>query len=164
MKELHWRNSPLIMSQCGSKGSPINISQMIACVGQQSVGGRRAPDGFIDRSLPHFPIKSKTPAVSSFSFFNLLIIYFFFVFLMWKLNEVEASCTFNQTVENCSQWASTNKLASILNCAWTWAAHHQNDLTHFGFVLLTKALFSSCTTDVGLAPSLHIPLLPLKCN
>lgn len=65
MKALHWRNSPLIMSQCGSKGSPINISQMIACVGQQSVGGRRAPDGFIDRSLPHFPTKSKFPAVST---------------------------------------------------------------------------------------------------
>jgi hypothetical protein len=63
MNTLHWRNSPLIMSQCGSKGSPINISQMVACVGQQSVGGRRAPDGFIDRTLPHFPINSKTPAV-----------------------------------------------------------------------------------------------------
>ncbi|KAJ0985807.1 hypothetical protein J5N97_004163 [Dioscorea zingiberensis] len=66
MRELHWRNSPLIMSQCGSKGSPINISQMIACVGQQSVGGRRAPDGFIDRTLPHFPINSKTPAAKGF--------------------------------------------------------------------------------------------------
>lgn len=66
MDELHWRNSPLIMSQCGSKGSPINISQMIACVGQQSVGGRRAPNGFIDRSLPHFPRKSKTPDAKGF--------------------------------------------------------------------------------------------------
>ncbi|GMN24464.1 hypothetical protein TIFTF001_000573 [Ficus carica] len=66
MKELHWRNSPLIMSQCGSKGSPINISQMVACVGQQSVGGRRAPNGFIDRSLPHFPRKDKTPAAKGF--------------------------------------------------------------------------------------------------
>lgn len=66
MKELHWRNSPLIMSQCGSKGSAINISQMIACVGQQSVGGRRAPNGFIDRTLPHFPIKSKSPAAKGF--------------------------------------------------------------------------------------------------
>ncbi|CAK9184824.1 unnamed protein product [Ilex paraguariensis] len=66
MEELHWRNSPLIMSQCGSKGSPINISQMIACVGQQSVGGRRAPNGFIERSLPHFPRKSKTPAAKGF--------------------------------------------------------------------------------------------------
>ncbi|XP_074317264.1 DNA-directed RNA polymerase III subunit 1 [Silene latifolia] len=66
MNSLHWRNSPLIMSQCGSKGSPINISQMVACVGQQAVGGRRAPDGFIDRSLPHFPRMSKTPAAKGF--------------------------------------------------------------------------------------------------
>lgn len=66
MESLHWRNSPLIMSQCGSKGSMINISQMIACVGQQSVGGRRAPNGFIDRTLPHFPIHSKTPAAKGF--------------------------------------------------------------------------------------------------
>ncbi|XP_015874201.3 DNA-directed RNA polymerase III subunit 1 isoform X1 [Ziziphus jujuba] len=66
MQELHWRNSPLIMSQCGSKGSPINISQMIACVGQQSVGGRRAPDGFIDRSLPHFHRNQKTPGAKGF--------------------------------------------------------------------------------------------------
>lgn len=36
MNTLHWHNSPLIMSQCGSKGSPINIAQMVACVGQQS--------------------------------------------------------------------------------------------------------------------------------
>ncbi|XP_071737899.1 DNA-directed RNA polymerase III subunit 1-like [Rutidosis leptorrhynchoides] len=66
MEKLHWRNSPLIMSQCGSKGSPINISQMIACVGQQSVGGQRAPNGFADRSLPHFRRMSKTPAAKGF--------------------------------------------------------------------------------------------------
>ncbi|KAL9232875.1 hypothetical protein vseg_007938 [Gypsophila vaccaria] len=66
METLHWRNSPLIMSQCGSKGSPINISQMVVCVGQQAVGGRRAPDGFIDRSLPHFRRKSKTPEAKGF--------------------------------------------------------------------------------------------------
>ncbi len=55
MKTLQHHNSPLIMSQCGSKGSPINIAQMVACVGQQSVSGRRCPDGFKDRTLPHFP-------------------------------------------------------------------------------------------------------------
>lgn len=38
MQTLSPFNSPLIMSQCGSKGSPINIAQMVACVGQQ-VGG-----------------------------------------------------------------------------------------------------------------------------
>ncbi|GAV71386.1 RNA_pol_Rpb1_2 domain-containing protein/RNA_pol_Rpb1_3 domain-containing protein/RNA_pol_Rpb1_1 domain-containing protein/RNA_pol_Rpb1_5 domain-containing protein/RNA_pol_Rpb1_4 domain-containing protein, partial [Cephalotus follicularis] len=66
MSGLSWRNSPLIMSQCGSKGSSINICQMVACVGQQSVGGRRAPNGFIDRSLPHFHRNSKTPAANGF--------------------------------------------------------------------------------------------------
>ena len=29
-------NAPLIMALCGSKGSTINISQMMACVGQQA--------------------------------------------------------------------------------------------------------------------------------
>ena len=31
METLHWHNSPLIMSQCGSKGSPINIAQVSVC-------------------------------------------------------------------------------------------------------------------------------------
>eukprot|EP00850_Spirogloea_muscicola_P023482 SM000360S13676 [mRNA] locus=s360:20430:29808:- [translate_table: standard] len=71
LRELHWRNSPLVMSQCGSKGSAINISQMIACVGQQSVGGHRAPDGFLERSLPHFPRKDKTPQADIILFWSM---------------------------------------------------------------------------------------------
>ncbi|KAJ9527506.1 hypothetical protein QJQ45_025764, partial [Haematococcus lacustris] len=66
MATLHWHNSPLIMSQCGSKGSPINIAQMVACVGQQSVGGKRAFNGFTDRTLPHYPRGDKTPAGKGF--------------------------------------------------------------------------------------------------
>ena len=54
LKELNPSNGPLTMALCGSKGSNINISQMIACVGQQAISGRRIPDGFEDRSLPHF--------------------------------------------------------------------------------------------------------------
>jgi DNA-directed RNA polymerase III subunit RPC1 len=65
-KELHRTNSPLIMALCGSKGSFINISQMIACVGQQAISGKRIPDGFEDRALPHFPRKSKEPAAKGF--------------------------------------------------------------------------------------------------
>ncbi len=38
----------------GSKGSSINISQIMACVGQQNVEGRRIPYSFKYRSLPHF--------------------------------------------------------------------------------------------------------------
>lgn len=39
-------NTPLTMAICGSKGSFINISQMIACVGQQSISGHRPAEGF----------------------------------------------------------------------------------------------------------------------
>ena len=37
------------------KVSDINISQMISCLGQQTVDGKRIPYGFTDRTLPHFP-------------------------------------------------------------------------------------------------------------
>lgn len=65
-KELHQTNSALIMAQCGSKGSNINISQMIACVGQQAINGKRVPNGFEDRALPHFDKHSKIPAARGF--------------------------------------------------------------------------------------------------
>ncbi|XP_008558065.1 DNA-directed RNA polymerase III subunit RPC1 [Microplitis demolitor] len=66
LKELHRSNSPLIMALCGSKGSYINISQMIACVGQQAISGHRVPNGFEDRALPHFERHSKIPAAKGF--------------------------------------------------------------------------------------------------
>ena len=50
----------------GSKGSFLNISQMIACVGQQNVEGKRIPFGFIDRSLPHFAKNDLGPEARGF--------------------------------------------------------------------------------------------------
>lgn len=47
-------NSVKAMVTAGSKGSFINISQIIACVGQQNVEGKRIPYGFKKRTLPHF--------------------------------------------------------------------------------------------------------------
>jgi len=38
----------------GSKGSFLNIAQIMACVGQQNVDGKRIPYGFDRRTLPHF--------------------------------------------------------------------------------------------------------------
>ena len=66
MKALPWSNTPRIMADCGSKGSPLNISQMIAMVGQQAVGGRRIENGFVDRTLPHFEHHSLTPSAKGF--------------------------------------------------------------------------------------------------
>ena len=47
-------NRLVAMVRAGSKGSTINISQMMACVGQQAPEGKRIPYGFSDRTLPHF--------------------------------------------------------------------------------------------------------------
>ncbi|KAE8454074.1 hypothetical protein EG329_007852 [Mollisiaceae sp. DMI_Dod_QoI] len=66
-------NSPLIMAKSGSKGSNINVAQMVAVVGQQIIGGQRVPDGFQDRSLPHFPKNARQPPSKGFvrnSFFT----------------------------------------------------------------------------------------------
>jgi DNA-directed RNA polymerase II subunit RPB1 len=47
-------NRLITMVKAGSKGGPINIAQMVACVGQQAPEGRRIPYGFTDRTLPHY--------------------------------------------------------------------------------------------------------------
>ena len=47
-------NRLIAMMRAGSKGTIINIAQMMACVGQQAPEGRRIPYGFTDRTLPHY--------------------------------------------------------------------------------------------------------------
>ncbi|RWS14621.1 DNA-directed RNA polymerase III subunit RPC1-like protein, partial [Dinothrombium tinctorium] len=66
LKELAKSNAPLIMAMCGSKGSLINVSQMVACVGQQAIRGGRVPNGFGDRSLPHFGHGDRSPLAKGF--------------------------------------------------------------------------------------------------
>lgn len=47
-------NRMINMVKSGSKGSILNVSQMIACLGQQNVDGKRIAYGFDDRTLPHY--------------------------------------------------------------------------------------------------------------
>ncbi|KAI8838898.1 hypothetical protein BC829DRAFT_426127 [Chytridium lagenaria] len=65
-KSLSEHNNARQMVIAGSKGSSINISQMSACVGQQSVEGNRIPFGFKDRSLPHFTKDDHSPEARGF--------------------------------------------------------------------------------------------------
>jgi DNA-directed RNA polymerase II subunit RPB1 len=51
---LDYLNNVRAMVMAGSKGSSLNISQMMACVGQQNVEGKRIKFSFRDRTLPHF--------------------------------------------------------------------------------------------------------------
>jgi len=47
-------NRIINMINSGSKGSKINVGQMMACLGQQNVDGKRIPYGFENRTLPHY--------------------------------------------------------------------------------------------------------------
>lgn len=53
-KSLSKNNRFLMIVNSGSKGSLINIAQMISCLGQQNVDGKRIPYGFDSRTLPHY--------------------------------------------------------------------------------------------------------------
>jgi len=60
------QNRFLMIVNSGSKGSPINISQMLSCLGQQSVEGKRVPYGFEHRTLPHFSKYDDSPNARGF--------------------------------------------------------------------------------------------------
>ena len=47
-------NRLLNMINSKAKGQSVNLNQMMACVGQQNVDGKRIPYGFDDRTLPHY--------------------------------------------------------------------------------------------------------------
>lgn len=65
-KSLKDLNNAIQMARSGSKGSAINISQMTAVVGQQSVEGKRIPFGFKYRTLPHFTKDDYSPEARGF--------------------------------------------------------------------------------------------------
>tara|TARA_B100000035_G_scaffold274083_1_gene250228 strand:+ start:1758 stop:6281 length:4524 start_codon:yes stop_codon:yes gene_type:complete len=65
-KSLSKNNRFLMIVNSGSKGSLINISQMMSCVGQQNVEGKRIPYGFDSRTLPHFSKYDDSPNARGF--------------------------------------------------------------------------------------------------
>ena len=65
-ESLSKNNRFLMIVNSGSKGSLINISQMISCLGQQNVDGKRIPYGFDSRTLPHFNKFDDSPNARGF--------------------------------------------------------------------------------------------------
>ena len=59
-------NRFVTMVNAGSKGSTLNIAQMISCLGQQNVDGKRIPYGFENRTLPHFSKFDDSPEARGF--------------------------------------------------------------------------------------------------
>ena len=54
------------MVKSGSKGKETNIAQIMACVGQQNVDGRRISYGYTDRTLPHYTKYDDGPEARGF--------------------------------------------------------------------------------------------------
>ena len=59
-------NSGIVMTRTGARGSSLNIGQMVACVGQQSVRGKRILRGYVGRALPHFVGGDPSPRARGF--------------------------------------------------------------------------------------------------
>jgi len=66
VKSLDPSNRFVKIVKSGSKGSMLNISQMISCLGQQSIDGKRVPYGFDNRTLPHFSKYDDSPEARGF--------------------------------------------------------------------------------------------------
>src|ERR671915_177109 len=59
-------NSGIIMASTGARGSTLNIGQMTAALGQQSIRGKRIQKGYHNRSLPHFKRNDANPDSKGF--------------------------------------------------------------------------------------------------
>jgi len=64
--DLKMDNSGITMTRSGARGSTINIGQMAACLGQQSVRGKRIMRGYVNRTLPHFKMGDPSPKAKGF--------------------------------------------------------------------------------------------------
>ncbi len=54
------------MTRSGGRGTPINMAQMAACVGQQAMRGKRIELGYADRTLSSFPKNDLMPNAHGF--------------------------------------------------------------------------------------------------
>ena len=65
-EDLSLENSGIIMTKTGARGSTLNIGQMAAILGQQSIRGKRVIRGYLERALPHFKIGDPSPKARGF--------------------------------------------------------------------------------------------------
>jgi len=65
-EDFELENSGIIMTRTGARGSNLNIGQMAASVGQQSVRGKRVMRGYVNRALTHFKEGDTTPKARGF--------------------------------------------------------------------------------------------------
>lgn len=59
-------NPVVIMARTGARGNPVNLTQMAALLGQQTVRGKRLSRGYLSRVLPHFERGDMGPEAGGF--------------------------------------------------------------------------------------------------
>lgn len=59
-------NSGVIMASTGARGSTLNIGQMTAALGQQSIRGKRIQKGYHNRALSHYKPRDNNPDARGF--------------------------------------------------------------------------------------------------
>ncbi len=79
------QSDSLVMSQSGARGSLVNLIQISACVGQETILGERIHRGYINRTLSHFRKGELSPEAHGFvrsSYKSGLSVYEFFFDVM----------------------------------------------------------------------------------
>lgn len=59
-------NPVVVMARTGARGNPVNLTQMVALLGQQTVRGKRLTRGYHGRALPHFKKEDLGPEARGF--------------------------------------------------------------------------------------------------
>jgi DNA-directed RNA polymerase subunit A' len=59
-------NPAVVMADSGARGSMLNLTQMAACVGQQSLNGERINRGYENRTLSHYAENDLSPEARGF--------------------------------------------------------------------------------------------------
>ena len=59
-------NDVFVMAKTGARGSDMNITQMVALLGQQVIRGKRVTRGYRERTLPHFKPGDLSPEARGF--------------------------------------------------------------------------------------------------
>ena len=65
-KFVNRKSHTLVMVSSGAKGKPLNLAQMMACVGQQALRGKRVEKGYKRRTLSHFKQNDLAPEARGF--------------------------------------------------------------------------------------------------
>jgi DNA-directed RNA polymerase II subunit RPB1 len=155
-KSLSKSNRFLKIVNSGSKGSLINISQMISCLGPQSIEGKRAPYGFDNRTLPHFTKYDDSPTARGFiesSYITGLSAHeMFFHAMAGRIGLIDTAVKTSQT--GYAQRRIVKSMEDILVCYDGTVRNHMGKIVQFQY---GEDGFDSCKVE-----NQNIPLVGMS--